>query len=236
MDMSHEAKRPTIAILFYDGLTSLDFIAPHQAWCMFADVFLVSKNGDPITTDSGIVMHATHSFETCPQDLDVFFVPGGMSTFEVMLDPETTAFVRSRGEKAKYVTSVCSGAVILGASGLLDGYRATTHWATYDMLKLTGDIEVVSDRVVVDRNRMTGGGVTAGLDFGLVVLSQLLGEQVGKNAQLILEYNPAPPYNTGHPSVADEETLKQVDAFLHGFNAHGMNQALEVQKRRALAA
>jgi len=236
METTPEAKRPMIAILLYDGLTALDFIAPHQAWCMFAEIALVSKAGKPITTDSGIVMHATYSFETCPSDLDVFFVPGGMATFDLMLDTETVDFVRERGGAARLVTSVCNGAVVLGAAGLLDGYRAATHWATYEMLKLTGSVEVVPDRVVIDRNRMTGGGVTAGLDFGLVVLSELLGEQVGKNAQLILEYNPAPPYNTGHPSVADKETLGQVNAFLSDFNDHGMEQARKVQQRRALAA
>jgi len=236
MENNVQATRPRIAILLYDGLTALDFIAPHQAWCMFADIFLVSKDGEPITTDSAIVMHATHSFETCPQDLDVFFVPGGMSTFDLMLETETVEFVRERGERARFVTSVCNGAIVLGAAGLLDGYRAATHWATYEMLKLTGTVEAVSDRVVIDRNRLTGGGVTAGLDFGLIVLSKLLGEQVGKNAQLILEYNPAPPFETGHPSIADEETLGQVTAFLQDFNDHGMAQARKVQERRALTA
>lgn len=236
MEINSEAQRPQIAVLLYDGLTALDFIAPHQAWSIFADVILVSKDGDPITTDSAIVMHATHSFATCPEKLDVFFVPGGMATFDLMLDAETVDFVRTRGEQARYVTSVCNGALILGAAGLLDGYRAATHWATYDMLGLTGDIELVADRVVIDRNRMTGGGVTAGLDFGLTVLAQLLGDQVAKNAQLILEYNPAPPFNAGHPSVADEGTLSQVQAFLSNMNDHGMDQARKVQQRRTVAA
>jgi transcriptional regulator GlxA family with amidase domain len=235
MEFNPGDKRPLIAILLYDGLTALDFVAPHQAWCMFADIALVSRNGDPITTDGGIVMHATHSFADCPRELDVFFVPGGMSTFDLMLDTETVDFVRECGESARFVTSVCNGAIVLGAAGLLDGYRAATHWATYEMLKLTGDVEAVPDRVVIDRNRMTGGGVTAGLDFGLVVLSQLLGDQIGKNAQLILEYNPAPPYNTGHPSVADDETMSQVNAFLSDYDAHGMKQARAVQALRASA-
>ncbi len=236
MENLAEAKRPQIAMLLYDGATTLDFVGPHQAWSMFADVFLVSKDGNPITTDSAMVVHATHSFATCPESLDVFFVPGGMATFDLMLDTETIDFVRSRGENANYVTSVCNGAIVLGAAGLLDGYRAATHWATYEMLKLTGTVEPAADRVVIDRNRLTGGGVTAGLDFGLTVLSQLLGEQVAKNAQLILEYNPAPPFNAGHPSVADDETISQVKAFLGDMNDHGMEQARQVQKRRALAA
>ncbi|MET4897087.1 DJ-1/PfpI family protein [Sphingomonadaceae bacterium jetA1] len=236
MEVGLEAGRPRIAILLYDGLTALDFIAPHQAWAMFADVFLVSRDGAPITTDSAIVIHATHCFETCPEQLDVFFVPGGMATFDLMLDVETIEFVRAQGEQARYVTSVCNGAMVLGAAGLLDGYRAATHWATRHMLGLTGDVEVVPDRVVIDRNRLTGGGVTAGLDFGLTVLARLQGEQVAKNAQLILEYNPAPPFNAGHPSVADEETIAQVKAFLSQMDDHGLAQAREVKRQRALTA
>ena len=228
-------ERPQIAMLVYDGLTALDFIAPHQAWCMFADVFLVSRDGRPITTDSDLVIHATHSFETCPTKLDVFFVPGGMNTFDVMRDEDTIAFVTSRGEQACYVTSVCNGALVLGAAGLLDGYRAATHWATREMLALLGDIEVVAERVVIDRNRMTGGGVTAGLDFGLEVLAEPLGEQVAKNAQLILEYDPQPPFDAGSPRVADEETMRQVQSFLGAMNEHGLAQARAVSRLRESA-
>ncbi|MEM9358812.1 MAG: DJ-1/PfpI family protein, partial [Pseudomonadota bacterium] len=114
---------------------------------------------------------------------------------------------------AKYVTSVCSGALLLGMSGLLDGYRAATHWAVYDVLKAMG-IETSPDRVVIDRNRMTGGGVTAGIDFGLTLLAELRGEDVAKITQLMIEYNPKPPFNTGHPDAAGPELVAMVHAVM----------------------
>lgn len=227
-----ETMKPKIAILLYDGVTALDFIAPLQAWAMFADIHLVSATGVPIVADCNVVMHANCSFETCPDDLDVLFVPGGMSTFELMMDETTTRFIREKGLGARYVTSVCNGSLILAAAGLLDGYRAATHWAAIHILEMFETVEVVPDRVVIDRNRMTGGGVTAGLDFGLVVLAELLGEQVAKNAQLMLEYHPAPPFDAGHPSIADPVTIAQVKGTLAGFDRIGVANAQTLRQRR----
>src|SRR4029450_3727030 len=130
---------------------------------------------DPIISDSGISILPTDTFETCPRDLDVLFVPGGMGTADVMEDAPTLRFLAIRAETAGYVTSVCSGSLILAAAGLLDGYRATTHWTSLDVLAAFG-VEVERRRVVVDRNRITGGGVTAGIDFGLTLVALLRGE------------------------------------------------------------
>ncbi len=134
----------------------------------------------------------------------MLFVPGGFGTNEAMKDDEIAEFLAEAGKTARYITSVCSGSLLLGMAGLLDGYRAATHWALYDVLEALG-VEAGRERVVADRNRFTGGGVTAGIDFGLTLLAELRGEQVAKMTQLMMEYDPKPPFNTGHPRVAGPE-------------------------------
>jgi cyclohexyl-isocyanide hydratase len=126
-----------------------------------------------------------------------------------MDDPEIIAFVRDQGRKAKYVTSVCTGALVLGAAGLLDGYEAATHWMSADQLPLFG-AKPVAKRIVVDRNRITGGGVTAGIDFGLYLASQLAGEEAARRIQLFLEYDPAPPFDSGSPRTASAAVVQGV--------------------------
>src|SRR5258707_14760477 len=141
-----------------------------------------------------------------------------MGQAPVAADEEVLAFLAARGARAQYVTSVCGGSLILGAAGLLRGYRATTHWTGIDVLALFG-AEYAEGRVVVDRNRITGGGVTAGLDFGLVVLAKLLGEDVAKLTQLMLEYAPAPPFDAGTPEAAGPELTAMARAGSAGGNA-----------------
>ena len=144
-------------------------------------------------------MKASSTFDDCPKDLDVLFVPGG--EFSIMLDAEVLTFLADRGARAKYVTSVCGGSIVLGAAGLLKGYKATSHWSAIQALPLFGATPVET-RVVKDRNRISGGGVTAGIDFGLVLLAEMLGEDVAKMSQLSLEYDPAPPFDAGTPKKA----------------------------------
>jgi len=196
--------RPKVAMLLYPGLTPLDLIAPHAAFAGTMETHLVWKTTDPVRSDSGVVLHPTTTFADCPADLDVLFVPGGLGQAPVAADEEVLEFLADRGARAQYVTSVCGGSLILGAAGLLRDYRATTHWSGIEALALFG-AKYAEGRVVVDRNRITGGGVTAGLDFGLVVLARLLGEEVAKMTQLMLEYAPAPPFDAGTPDTAGPE-------------------------------
>ena len=193
-----------LGMVIYPRMTLLDLVGPQAALGMHGVTHLLWKSIEPVVSDTGIPVLPTTTFANCPRDLDVLFVPGGFGTADVMQDAEVLAFLADYGTTARYVTSVCTGALILGAAGLLDGYRAATHWATYDALAALG-VECAHDRYVGDRNRFTGGGVTAGLDFGLALLAELRGETVAKVTQLMLEYNPAPPFNAGHPETAGPE-------------------------------
>lgn len=198
-------------MLIYPGFTLLDLARPQAVLGMQAETYLVWKTLDPVPSDSGLTLNPTHTFAQVPDHLDVLFVPGGFTTSTQMADDEVLDFLIEAGATVRYVTSVCSGALILGMAGLLDGYRAATHWAVYDVLKAMG-IETSPDRVVIDRNRMTGGGVTAGIDFDLTLLAELRGEDVAKITQLMIEYNPKPPFNTGYPDAAGPEMVAMVHA------------------------
>jgi cyclohexyl-isocyanide hydratase len=209
--------RPQVAMLLYPGLTLLDLVAPHAALALEMDVHLVWKTMEPVVSDNGVTVAPTLTLAQCPADLDVLFVPGGVGQGEVTSDEEVLAFLDDRGSRARYVTSVCGGSLILGAAGLLRGYRAATHWSGRDVLPLFG-AENVNERVVVDRNRITGGGVTAGLDFGLVVLAELLGEDVARLNQLLLEYDPQPPFTAGTPETAGPQLLAVARQFTDPLN------------------
>jgi cyclohexyl-isocyanide hydratase len=182
-----------IAMLIYPQMTALDFIGPNAVFSGLgnADIYLTWKIKEPVISDTGISMMPTASFREVPEDVDVLFVPGG-NMFPLLGDTELLAFLKSRGERARYVTSVCSGSLLLGAAGLLEGYRATSHWHIREQLATFGAIPTPG-RVVRDRNRITGGGVTAGLDFALTVAAELRDEETAKFIQLSLEYDPAPP-------------------------------------------
>jgi cyclohexyl-isocyanide hydratase len=165
-----------------------------------------------VPTDSGLAVIATSSFADAWADPDILFAPGGLlPTFELLDDAEVIEFLRNRGEHAKWVTSVCTGAVLLGAAGLLRGYRAATHWFARDSLAMFGATPS-SERWVIDRNRATGGGVTAGIDFGLAVLSHLAGPELARVVQLALEYSPQPPFRSGTPEEATPQTLATLRA------------------------
>src|SRR5262249_40216716 len=151
---------------------------------------------DLVRSDTGLGIQPTSTFETCPSDLDVLFVPGGFGQQRHMTDADVLAFLADRGARSRYVTSVCGGSLLLGAAGLLQGYKAPCHWSAREALTAFG-AEPVEARVVVDRNRITGGGVTAGIDFGLVLLAKLRGDEAAKLTQLALEYDPEPPFTSG---------------------------------------
>jgi cyclohexyl-isocyanide hydratase len=196
----------TIGMLVFPGMTILDLIGPQQFFAVAPGrtTQLLWKTRDPVVSDSGVPILPTATFDEAPEELEILFVPGGFQgTGATIEDPEVLDFLASRGERATYVTSVCTGALILGAAGLLQGYHATTHWAYHDLLPLVG-AEPVAARVVEDRNRITGGGVTSGIDFGLTLLARLAGEDYARGWQLGTEYNPQPPFDAGTPDKAGQ--------------------------------
>jgi cyclohexyl-isocyanide hydratase len=202
-----------VAMLLYPGLTLLDLIGPQTAWAWHAKIHLAWKTQDLIVSDSGVAIQPTATFVECPHDLDILFVPGGFGTAAAMQDRAVLDFLAARAAHARYITSVCSGSLMLGAAGLLHGYKATSHWALRARLPMFG-AEPVDARVVVDRNRITGGGVTAGIDFGLVLLAQLRGEEVAKVIQLAMEYDPEPPFQAGSPNSAGPAIVKLTRSYM----------------------
>ncbi len=208
-----------IAFLIYPEFTALDMVGPHHMLTslMGAKTHLVAKTKDPVKSDAGLVVVPSATFDECPKDLDIICVPGGTAgTLAAMQDDATIAFLRDRGARAKYVTSVCTGSLVLGAAGLLEGYEATSHWAVAHLLTIFG-AKPRTARVVKDRNRMTGGGVTAGIDFGLSLVGQLRDRTYAEGVQLIAEYAPEPPFNAGTPSTAPAEVRAIVDTMFTGF-------------------
>ncbi|WP_454628907.1 DJ-1/PfpI family protein [Bradyrhizobium cenepequi] len=196
-----------IGLLVFPKVTQLDLTGPLQVFSSVpgAEVHLVWKRIEPVPSDTALALMPTVSFADCPQ-LDVICVPGGMGADDMANDEEMLAFLRKQAEDAKYVTSVCTGSLVLGAAGLLRGYRATTHWSAMDFLSAFGAIPTRT-RVCIDRNRITGGGVTAGVDFALTLVSELVDRSTAEAIQLRLEYNPKPPFNAGSPDTAPAEIL-----------------------------
>lgn len=202
-----------IGLLLFPRLTQLDLTGPYEVFARLPDakVHLVWKDFDPVISDVGLPILPTATFETSP-NLDVICVPGGPGVNELLDDDVVLRFVRRQGEQARYVTSVCTGALVLGAAGLLIGYRAATHWASMDFLSAFGAIPVKT-RVCVDRNRVTGGGVTAGIDFGLALASELRGRKTAERIQLYMEYDPQPPFEAGSPETAPPEVVSEFQRY-----------------------
>lgn len=192
-----------IGFVIFPNLTQLDFTGPLQVLARLPQsaIHIVAKSLEPVPSDCGLGLVPTHSFADCPP-LDLLCVPGGgTGVIAAAGDRQTVDFVRSQARQARYVTSVCTGAFILGVAGLLRGRRATTHWAFTDLLPLVGATHEKA-RIVKDGNLITAGGVTSGIDFGLSVSAEIAGEAAAKAIQLELEYDPAPPFSCGHPDRA----------------------------------
>lgn len=208
-----------IAFLVYPQFTALDMVGPHYMLTslMGATTVVVGKTKAPVTSDAGLIFTPTADFEDCPRDLDILCVPGGSTgTLAAMEDDATLRFLKDRGARAKYVTSVCTGSLLLGAAGLLEGYRATSHWAAQQVLTEFGAIPSPG-RVVRDRNRITGGGVTAGIDFGLALVGSLRDRTYAEGVQLLAEYAPEPPFDAGTPGRAPPEVTAIIDAMMADF-------------------
>ena len=192
-----------VGFVIFPDLTQLDFTGPQQVLARLPEsaMHIVAKSAATVPSDSGLALVPTHTFETCPR-LDLICVPGGIAgVVRAMGDRETIDFVRRQASEAKYVTSVCTGAFILGVAGLLKGRRATTHWAFTELLPLVG-ATYEKGRVVKDGSLITAGGVTSGIDFGLRAVAEIAGESVAQAIQLGLEYDPDPPFASGHPDRA----------------------------------
>jgi cyclohexyl-isocyanide hydratase len=196
-----------IGLVLFPRVTQLDFTGPLQVFSSVpgARVHLIWKRIEPVSSDSVLVLTPTVTFADCPQ-LDVICVPGGGGTDDMINDEEMLNFLRKQAAGAKYITSVCTGSLVLGAAGLLQGYKAATHWTAMDFLGEFGATPTKT-RVCIDRNRVTGGGVTAGIDFALTLVSMLVDRKTAEAIQLRLEYNPAPPFNSGSPDTAPPEIL-----------------------------
>ena len=202
--------RIRIGLLLFPDLTQLDLTGPYEVFTRFpdADIHLLWKTLDPVTAGGGMRLLPTTTFAGCPQ-LDLVCVPGGAGMNALLNDAETLDFVRRQALGARYVTSVCTGSLVLGAAGLLKGRRATTHWMSLPMLAAFG-CEPVAERVVVDGNVITGGGVTAGIDFALTVAGEWFGADTARRIQLGIEYDPHPPYDAGAPGRADAPLVAAV--------------------------
>ena len=200
-----------VAMLVYPGMIALDLIAPQTILQILnSDIYLVGETREPVTTDVSLPITPTCTLDECPRDLDVLFVPGGlMGSIACMRKPAILEFLADRGARARYVTSVCTGGLVLAAAGLLRGYRATAHWGVVDLLPMMGAIKADA-RVVEDRNRVTGAGATAGLDFGLALAVLLRGQEAAERIQLILEYEPVPPFHKGTPALMGPERMSQI--------------------------
>jgi cyclohexyl-isocyanide hydratase len=198
-----------IAIVIYDHITALDVIGPHYFLGRLAgaEIHFVADSLRPVPSENGLILTPTATFDTCPKDLDILMTGGGTSgTLAAMRDPAMLAFLADRGSRAKWVTSVCTGSLLLGQAGLLKGYRATSHWLGRPFLKDFGAIEV-DERVVFDGNRATGAGVSAGLDLALALLQRLRPLEFAQTIQLFAEYAPAPPLHSGTPETAPAPVL-----------------------------
>jgi cyclohexyl-isocyanide hydratase len=199
-----------IGLLLFPGMTQIDFAEPFEVFAQLPDtvVHVVAKALDPVQTDRGLVLVPTMTIAECPP-LDVVVVPGGPGTQHLLHDDAMLEFLRRQAQQAKYVTSVCTGALVLGAAGLLSGYRATTHWLSMPLLELYGAAPV-AQRVVVDGNRVTAGGCTSGMDFALQLAAMLRGVTIAQQIQLQLEYSPAPPFQSGSPAIAPKDIVESV--------------------------
>jgi cyclohexyl-isocyanide hydratase len=204
-----------IGFVIFPNLTQLDFTGPLQVLNRMPDskTYIVAKSLDPVPSDCGLSLVPTITFQDCPP-LDLICVPGGAGVARAMTDRETVDFVRRQAEQARYITSVCTGAFVLGMAGLLRGRRATTHWAYTDLLPRVG-ATFEKARVVWDGNVVTAGGVTCGIDFAFQIVARIAGDEVAQSIQLGIEYDPAPPFDCGHPDRAPE-TIRQpvIDAFV----------------------
>jgi len=216
-----------IVFVLFDNVTQLDFTGPVQFLSRLpgAVVHVVSKDGQPVTTDCGFSILPRSGFANCPQ-ANILCVPGGHGVRDAIADTAIVDFVRQQAKGADYITSVCTGAFVLGAAGLLQGKKATCHWAYTQLLPLFGATHAPA-RVVRDGNLITAGGVTSGIDFALELIAAISGEDVAKTIQLALEYDPAPPFGGGSLASSSDETVGNLRARVYDKAASEMKTAIK---------
>jgi cyclohexyl-isocyanide hydratase len=199
-----------IGFLVFPDMTQLDMTGPHQIFALMpgAEIHLVAKSKEPVKSIEGLLFQPSSTYMDAPA-CDIFVIPGGPGINDLLTDQPTLDLVRWQAAGAKYMASVCTGALLLGAVGLLKGKRATTHWLSLDMLKAFG-AEPVNERIVIDGSVVTGGGVTAGIDFALQMVAELVGDDAARTIQLTVEYDPRPPFDSGNPARASKELVAQV--------------------------
>lgn len=199
-----------IGILVFPNVTQLDFTGPYEVFVRLpgARVHVVAKSLEPVRSEHGLAFLPSTTLADCPQ-LDVLCLPGGRGVNATLADADILAFVRRQAATARFVTSVCTGSLLLGAAGLLRGRRATSHWMSRDLLTAFG-AEPVAERLVIDGNLISGGGVTAGIDFALRVVAELAGRDAAESIQLWIEYDPSPPFDAGSPGRASAEVVRRV--------------------------
>lgn len=202
-----------IGFILFPNVTQLDFTGPLQVLHRLPDsqVHIISLSLDPVPSDCGLSLVPTTTFDACPP-LDLICVPGGFGVEQAMADPVLIAFLKEQAGQARYITSVCTGAFLLGAAGLLKGKQATTHWAYHSLLAEVGAIPT-QGRVVRDGRVFTGGGVTAGIDFALTIVAEIAGQAVAQRVQLSIEYDPAPPFVGGSPQTTPGDILAGLAGF-----------------------
>jgi cyclohexyl-isocyanide hydratase len=220
-----------IGMLLFPRLTQLDLTGPYEVLVRLPNtrIELVAHSLDPVKSDRGMMMVPTTTFKACPQ-VDVIMVPGGPGQQDVMEDSVVLEFLQRQARGAKYITSVCTGSLVLGAAGLLKGKRATCHWAAIDHLAALGAIPT-RERVVVDGNVITGAGVASGIDFALALAAILDGERVAREVQLQIEYDPAPPFDSGSPQTASPEIVEMLRTRLAPLNEARRQVAQRVGKK-----
>lgn len=205
-----------VLAMVYPGMTLLDLVGPIQAWSLLQgyEVQYVWHRPGVVLTDCRLGVQATHGFEEAWTDPDVLFIGGGAKpTMDLLDDSIAISFLADRGARARWVCSVCTGSLLLGAAGLLRGYRAACHWWARDSLNQFG-AEPSNERVCIDRNRLTGGGVTSGIDFGIAVAGRWVGDDTGQVIELLMEYAPQPPHGSGRPELASAQTVATARAVL----------------------
>jgi cyclohexyl-isocyanide hydratase len=224
-----------IGMLIFPRLTQLDMTGPYEVLARLPNttVDLVAKTMAPVTTDRGMQILPTTTYADCPP-LAVIMVPGGPGQQDLMEDEDALGFLRAQAAQAQFITSVCTGSLVLAAAGLLKGKRATCHWAALDYLALMGAVPV-DEKVVVDGNVVTGAGVTSGIDFALQLAAILEGEETAREIQLQIEYDPQPPFNSGSPKTAAPETVKTLMARMAPLRAARREAALRAGRKLGLA-
>lgn len=199
-----------IGLPIFPDLTPLDFVGPYEVFSRMKNskVHVIAETKDPIPSERGLFILPDRSLDESI-DLDLVLVPGGLGVNRLMENESILNWLREKSKTSRYISSVCTGSLVLAAAGLLHGYKATTHWLSLDVLKLFPEIDVKEDRVVIDRDRITGGGVTAGIDFALQVVAEIQGPKAAEEIQLMIEYNPEPPFLSGHPKTAKPDLVSE---------------------------